>query len=91
LTSSSRPRRRARKVLRFLVIGVTGALLSIFLHRTLDGRFGRVVVGALAGFVFGVALGVVTADNRADRLFYAAVFGTICAVFASASAAAALP
>jgi hypothetical protein len=73
------------------VIGVIGALLSILLHRTLDVRFGRVVVGGLAGFLFGVALGVATAEDRADRLFYAAVFGTICAVFASASVAAALP
>jgi len=50
-----------------------------------------VVVGGLAGFFFGVALGVATADDRADRLFYAAVFGTICAVFSSASVAATLP
>jgi Na+/H+-dicarboxylate symporter len=91
LTTSFRSRRRVRKVLRFLVIGVAGALLSTLLHRTLDVRFGRVVVGGLAGFFFGVALGVAAAEDRADRLFYAAVFGTICAVFSSASVAATLP
>ena len=88
--TDSRRRDRLRKVRPFLVVGVTGALLSIFLHRTLDVRLGRVAVGGLAGFLIGVGLGVVTADDRSERLFYAAVFGTICAVFASASLAATL-
>jgi hypothetical protein len=71
-------------------VGVTGALMSTFLHRTLDVHLGRVAVAGLAGFLLGVGLGVVTADDRSDRLFYAAVLGTVCAAFASASVAAAL-
>jgi hypothetical protein len=88
--TDSRRRGRVQKVRRFLVVGVAGLLLSIFLHRTLDGRLGRVAVGALAGLILGVALGVVIADDRSDRVFYAVVFGIICAVFASANVAAAL-
>jgi len=71
-------------------VGAAGLLLSILLHRTLDDRFGHVAVGGLAGFILGVALGVTVAEDRSDRVFYAAVFGTICAVFASANAAAAM-
>jgi hypothetical protein len=91
LTNSSRSGRRTGKVVRFLLIGLAGALLSILLHRMLDVRVGRVAVGALSGLLFGAALGVVTGDDRADRVFYASVFGVLCAVFASASVRAALP
>jgi hypothetical protein len=73
------------------VVGAAGLLLSILLHRTLDDRFGHVAVGGLAGFILGMALGVTVAEERSDRVFYGAVFGTICAVFSSASVAATLP
>jgi hypothetical protein len=85
-----RRRVRVRKVRGFVVVGLTGALISTFLHRTLDLHLGRVAVGGVAGFLLGVGLGVVTADDRSDRVFYAAVFGTVCAVFASANVAAVL-
>jgi len=71
-------------------VGAVGLINSILLQRTLDVRFGRVAVGGLAGFILGVALGVTVAQERSHRVFYAAVFGTICAVFSSANAAAAM-
>jgi len=89
-TTRTGRRGRFRQIRPFLVVGAAGLLLSILLHRTLDDRFGRVAVGGLAGFILGVALGVTVAEERSDRVFYAAVFGTICAVFSSANAAAAM-
>ena len=89
-TTTNWLRDRLRKILQFLMVGAAGLLLSILLHRTLDDRFGRVAVGGLAGFILGVALGVTVAEERSDRVFYAAVFGTICAVFSSANAVAAM-
>lgn len=89
-TTRTGRRGRVRQIRPFFVVGAAGLLLSILLHRALDDRLGHVVVGGLGGFILGVALGVTVAEDRSDRVFYGAVFGTICAIFSSANAAAAM-